>query len=183
MSETTEAKAKAAKGRCRRFAIGVTSAPTMAQAIKAPRAALAPEPNANQRQAWANMPIRTGMGSDRHGMEKKAPYAATASPAAATSSPSGVGATGPGIGRLCRATDSPAMSPTQMSRVSSIAKPKRACPSAMRKWAKSSAALRRWGPGISTMHGQSATRYAFAAGAKLRVRAAPRPANSPAHKI
>ena len=51
LSETTEAKAKAAKGKCSRFAIGVASVPTIRQAMSAPSGALAPHSSATHREA------------------------------------------------------------------------------------------------------------------------------------
>ena len=71
---------------------------------------------------------------------------------------------------------------TQMSSVSSIAKLKRASPSVMRKWAKSSAALSRWAPASAPCRGR---------GDKIGVRrrretqgqAATRPASSPRTRL
>jgi Lyase len=46
-----EAIVRAAKGKCRRFAIGVTRVPTTRQAMSAPSGALAPQSSATHREA------------------------------------------------------------------------------------------------------------------------------------
>jgi hypothetical protein len=65
--------------------MGVMRTPTRRQATNAPVTALVPTIEiATQREAWASIPIRMGIGSIRQGMAKKVPYAATATAAAKT---------------------------------------------------------------------------------------------------
>ena len=74
ISDTTEAKARLAKGSRSRSATGVTTAPTTRHATSAPAAGPAPQTaNSIHRSAWATIPTAIGIGSIRHGMEKKVP--------------------------------------------------------------------------------------------------------------
>src|SRR6202162_2764017 len=99
--ETTAEKARAAKGRCRRSATGVTRTLTSMQATSAPVAAFVPATEISaQRAACASMPQAIGNGSRRHGVEKKVQSEATAHPAAITSMISGTGGEGPANSRF-----------------------------------------------------------------------------------
>jgi hypothetical protein len=74
ISDTTDAKASAAKGSRNRSVIGVMMIPTTRHAASAPVSTLAPAREIMaQREACASIPIAAGMGSIRHGIAKKVP--------------------------------------------------------------------------------------------------------------
>jgi hypothetical protein len=115
INETTAEKARAAKGRCRRSAIGVTRTLTNMQATSAPVAAFVPATEISaQRAACASMPAAIGNASRRHDIENKVPKEATAHPAAITSMTKGTGGDDPAIARFAPTAVKPKRPPAQI---------------------------------------------------------------------
>src|ERR1700730_9516397 len=101
INETTAEKATAAKGRCRRWAIGVRRTRARIREPSAPVAAfVAATEISTQRAACASMPAAIGNASRRHGIEKKVPKEATGHPVAITSLTKGTGGDDPAIARF-----------------------------------------------------------------------------------